>query len=115
MENLNRNDFDVSYRIKLNNDTILKCISDLDNFKISNRNNYYQKCVFERFNKCNDNYVKEFDKTLEKIYNDLFDNNNNFDYSKFRKLLKESAKLTSDIYDKYIEIIYSLDNPSGDV
>lgn len=107
MENSNRKDFDVSYRIKLNTDTILKCISDLENFKMFDRNNYYQKCVLERFDKCNNNYVRRFDQLLDKVYEELFDNDS-FDYCGFKKLLKDSTKLTSNIYNNYIDILYSL-------
>ena len=107
MENINRKDYDLSYKISINIDTVQKCISDLENLKIGNRQVYYSRCVLERFDKCNENYVREFDNTLNKIHDELC-NRDNFDHEAFKRFIKSSARLTSSIYDNYIKILYSL-------
>lgn len=104
---INREDLDVSYRVKINPETVQQCISEMENFKIGDREKYYTKCILERFDKCNDSYVKDFDNSLNKLSENLF-NEEEFNYYEFKRLLKASTKLTSDIYDRYIELIYSL-------
>lgn len=107
MESINRSEYDLSYRVKINVDTVLKCIEEV-NEDIGNRNSFYSDCVLKRFDKCNENYLREFDESLDELYDSMFSDNSSFDYYQFKKLLKSSTKLTSSVYNKYVDLICSL-------
>ena len=105
----NRKDFDVSYKISLNTDTINECINEIKSSKIEDKKAFYTRCVMERFDKCNNNYVKDFDESLNKIYRDICDNDY-FDFREFKKLLKYSMKLNSELYNNYVSMLCSIQN-----
>ena len=93
---------EMNDRFLVNADTVNSCIVDLNSNPIVDRNEFYISQVIERIEKCNNLYVREFDESLNKLVNSI-DNDSSF--NEFSKVIKCSLRLTSDIYNKFIDII----------
>lgn len=93
---------EMTDRFLVNKDTVNSCIIDLNSNPIIDRNEFYISQVIERIEKCNNLYVKEFDDALSKLVESI-DKESSF--REFNKVIRCSLRLTSDIYNKFIDIV----------
>lgn len=93
---------DMSNRFLINTDKVSSCIVELNINPIVDRNEFYMSQVIERIEKCNNLYVKEFDDALSNLVESI-DSNSSF--RELNRVIKCSLRLTSGIYNKFIDIV----------
>lgn len=90
---VNREEFRIYQDININLNVISDIMKEL--VPISNKKEFYIKCVIKRIQKCDELYLKELDEELDKVYNML--NNDDFNLRDITRLMKLSARLTNEI------------------
>lgn len=79
-------------------ENVKKCIEDLENGRIDNKDEYILRLAIARLDKCNKKYMDDFDKELDKVIQ-------NIDCIDMTKLLKCSVKLYNSVVDSCLETL----------
>lgn len=88
---------DLSFDI----DTINECIRELSEDRITDRKDYFNLMVVERIDRCNREYMNDFDNELSKIM-EAIDNNCSIVY--IAKLINKISRVTRGLYNSEITL-----------
>jgi len=89
-------DFVDENNLSFSCDTINVCINELLSEHTQNKSEYYSRIVNDRFIQCNEQYMSDFDKALDNIYNAV--TNDNINIRTISRVFKNLDKLSNSIY-----------------
>lgn len=90
--------------LNFDNNLISSMISELNDTEIRDKSTFYNKCVIKRLDRCSSIYLKELDKDFDILEKNM----NNFDLRRFNRLLSNMSKASCKFYDASIRILKKL-------